>query len=324
MSEPTVCAKAIRPPMLMAALRTGRSVPDLAAEVCLPPGAASDMSLRLPHSTVVRVWEHFATTTQEDDFGLVAAEFLGAAPQDLVDHAILRAPTLREVVARFAAYQALFHDANDARIFETGHALEVRQGFSTKLPRSRHLIEFILAMWAMRTRMAMGRNEPLEVSFRHAPPRETARHRALFGAEVHFGANADALFIPRAWLDVPLSSAVISMEHTRDAVLGKSAKLSDRVHVGLVAAIGDGHVDIDAIARSLALSRRTLQRRLAEEGLNFREALDRARREVALDFVVRKVGTVTDLTFLLGFSDTSAFSRAFRRWTGTSPSRYVP
>jgi AraC-like DNA-binding protein len=81
--------------------------------------------------------------------------------------------------------------------------------------------------------------------------------------------------------------------------------------------------DIEAIARKMGVSRRTLQRRLADAGTSFRDAVDAARREVALAELARGASSMTDLAFLLGFSEHSAFARAFRRWTGKSPALWA-
>lgn len=329
LAEPTVCAKSLRAPFFMAAVRTGKPVPELATAAGVSATAATDIAARVPHSTVVHTWEHFATLTSEPSFGVAAAEFLGAAPLDLVDHAILRAPTLREVVARFMRYQTLFHDANASRGEEAGGVFSLRQGFAGALPRSRHLIEFILAMWTMRTGAIVGPSfRPLAVRFRHAAPADLTHHHAVFGKVLHFDAEHDALDFSAALLDVPLASSQAGAPVSAEVLLGKDAlgkdeSFTERVHRKLVEAIRAGDVDIDAIARSLAASRRTLQRRLGEDGTSFRAVLDNARREVALDQMTRGTATVTDLTFLLGFSDLSAFARAFKRWTGTTPSLYL-
>ena len=72
----------------------------------------------------------------------------------------------------------------------------------------------------------------------------------------------------------------------------------------------------------LLLSERSLQRKLADAGTSYREVLDDTRREMALAYLASKPHTLSEITFLLGFADSRSFSRAFRRWTGQSPSEY--
>ncbi|WP_338089162.1 helix-turn-helix transcriptional regulator [Nannocystis pusilla] len=86
--------------------------------------------------------------------------------------------------------------------------------------------------------------------------------------------------------------------------------------------LGDGDALAESVARALGTSERTMQRRLRQAGTSFRDVVDDVRREAALAQLGRRDATVTDIAFMLGFSDLSAFSRAFRRWTGASPSEY--
>jgi AraC-like DNA-binding protein len=333
---PTVCVKALRAPFFAAAARSRTPLSELAARVDVPLSLLSDLDARVPHATVVRVWDTFADHCEEPAFGLVAASFIGGGPLDLLDYALFCAPTLRELALRLRRYQSLFHDANDIVMEETEARLIVRHGFlpveGREPPRSRHFIEFLAGMWAIRIRLATGK--PLlkfAMTSRHAPPPDLALHRAMFGEDLTFDAEHDSLAIERALVDQPLVSSDPGGVAAFDAHLAAEldrrveARFPDRVRLALVEHIKRGCFDIDAIARAIACSRRTLQRRLMESGSSFREVLDAARREVALEAIARggQMTTVTDLTFLLGFSDLSGFSRAFRRWTGQSPGTYM-
>jgi AraC-like DNA-binding protein len=90
----------------------------------------------------------------------------------------------------------------------------------------------------------------------------------------------------------------------------------------LVDALEAGEPDVDAVADELAISGRTLQRRLRDEGTSFREVLATTRRDLAEALLATGVGSVTEIAHRLGFSETAAFSRAFRRWTGQSPATW--
>jgi AraC-like DNA-binding protein len=329
MTEPTVCVKALRAPFFTAAARTGLPVPMLAGKVDVPLNVLTDVTARVPHSTAIRVWETFAAECSEPSFGMVAAEFAGAAPLDLVDFALTRAPSLRALLKAFLRYQTLFHDANAVELLEERDVLHLRHGFAGDLARSRLLGEFILATWVSRTRAVAGVPlRPRLVRFRHGPPPDIARHQAVFG-EVEFGADRDEMVISTDALDAPFAhgdeaaSSALARQLDEELAKAKPASFADRVRAHAVAGIRGGALDIDVIAKALASSRRTLQRRLNDEGTSFRNVVDEARREVALDVMARGGTTVTDLTFLLGFSDLSAFGRAFRRWTGTNPASYL-
>lgn len=329
-AEPSVSVKALRAPFFAVAATTARPIPELAAEVGVELAVLSDTAARVPHSLVVHVWDTFAARSADPTFGLTAAAIVGAPHVDAIDYVLHRAATLRELVVRFLRYQRLFHEANASTVHEGDATCEVRLRFEGELPRSRHFTEFVLAVWAARLR-SFGVRELGRVSLRHAAaPRRDAYARA-FGDAVRFDAPHDGLELARARLDEPLPDADPALAASFEAELERElaalrtgTAFADDVRAQLARLIrsGDAH-EIDAVARRLALSARTLQRRLGEDGTSFRELVDLARRDIALQALARPGADLTDLAFLLGFSEVSAFSRAFRRWTGHSPTEYL-
>jgi AraC-like DNA-binding protein len=95
-----------------------------------------------------------------------------------------------------------------------------------------------------------------------------------------------------------------------------------QVEARLVEQLSSGHATQESIAKALNLSPRTLQRKLKEEGTTYKQLLDTTRRELAAQYVKESHLSVNEITFLLGFSEPANFSRAFKRWTGVSPSQY--
>lgn len=328
--EPTVSSKGLRAPFLAAAARTQRPMPDLAASVGVPLTLLNDVSARVPHGTMVRVWDGLADRCGDASFGLTAAKLIGAPQLDLVDLAFARAPTVRALCECFSRYQRLLHEANQATV-ETSHAsFVVRHAFSRPLARSRHFTEFILAMWAARLRgVTGGRLSFTAVCFQHDAPSDVALAEETFGVRVRWNAPHDELTAPIALFDEPLGGGdarVVSALETHlvgelDAL--DAARIPDAVRLCIVESLrASESPDVDVVARRLALSRRTLQRRLREARTSFRDVVDAARHEVALDALTRGGRDMTDVAFLLGFSELSAFSRAFRRWTGASPTSW--
>lgn len=331
MSGPTVCVKALRPPFFTAAARTGQPIPDLCAALGVPHALLSDLGARVPHATVVRVWDALAARCDDPGFGLGAAVLIGAPRLDLVDHVIDHAPTLRAFTESFLRYQRLFHDANDAQAVEEGEELLLRHRFAGDLPRSRHFVEFIMGMWVARVRPRV-RPGTARVCLRGPPAVDRARYEAALGPAIDFGAPFDGIVLPRAALDEPLAAgdpaAAEAFAATLDQELCRlqAGSFPDTVRAQVIALMRAGSADafdLAAVARRLKVSTRTLQRRLLAEGQSFRAVIDAARREVALSELGRGASTVTDLAFLLGFSEHSAFSRAFRRWTGKSPAAHL-
>jgi AraC-like DNA-binding protein len=169
---------------------------------------------------------------------------------------------------------------------------------------------------------------PLEVTLQRSPPGDARPWHLFFGGRVLFGAARDSFLLARADVESPLPIANRQIAGTLDAILAKQLADLDRSNVtartraALLDRLASGEPPEDEIARSLHMSRRTLQRKLAEADLTYQRLVDETRRDLALRYIDDPAKSVTELTFLLGFSGQSAFTRAFRRWTGVSPTGY--
>ncbi|MEM9725671.1 MAG: AraC family transcriptional regulator [Pseudomonadota bacterium] len=169
---------------------------------------------------------------------------------------------------------------------------------------------------------------PSEVRFTHAGPKSLAAHEAYFQCPVRFGAEQDAMVIADAALDQPniLGDEGITrfllghLEHELEG-LQEPPSLADRTKRAIAASLSEGRPSMAAIARNLGLSARSLHRRLAAEGLTFQSLAESARRELAEGLVADETYTLAEVAFLTGFSEQSAFTRAFKRWVGATPAR---
>jgi len=328
MAEPSVCIKSVRVPLLAAAARTGRPLAELAGRVRVPLTTLGDPTARVPHSTAVAVWEAMASA--DAGFGAFAAELVGAAPFDLVDLALAHTADVGTMVRQFLRYQALFHDANDADVASEGERVTLRHRLRGELPRSRHFSEFLLAVWTIKLRRATGLREPMiEVRLRAAAPSDRGPLARAFAAPLRFGADEDALVFAQDLLAMPVQGADPGLARTLLPQLehelrgrGGDATFIAELRVQVRALLGAGEALAESAARAVGASERTMQRRLRQAGTSFRALVDEVRRDIALAQLGRPGATVTDIAFMLGFSDLSAFSRAFRRWTGASPSAY--
>ncbi|WAS91368.1 AraC family transcriptional regulator [Nannocystis punicea] len=330
MAEPRVCIQSVRVPLLAAAARTGRPLAELAQRVRISLSAIGDATARVPHGAAIAVWEAMASASGDPAFGVFAAELVGAAPFDIVDLALAHTADVGTMVRQFLRYQALYHDANDARLELRGELATLGHRLRGELPRSRHLSQFLLAVWTTKLRRATGRPELLtEVRLRDAAPRDATPLERSFAAPLRFDAEEDALVFPRGVLELPVRGAdpglartlLPQLEHEVRSRGGEGAFVAE-LRARVQALLGGGDALAESVARALGTSERTMQRRLREAGTSFRDVVDEVRREAALAQLGRRDATVTDIAFMLGFSDLSAFSRAFRRWTGASPSEY--
>lgn len=195
---------------------------------------------------------------------------------------------------------------------------------------SRQITEASLVRIACGTRLVQATPPLLRgVHFRHAPAGPVARYEAVFGAPVRFRQTRNALLFDPAWPDLRVrqapahvSSVLLERAAALLASLDEARTLSGRVHAQLRARLGKESVSMDAVARALAMSRQTLYRGLREEGVTFEDLLDHLRRRAAEDLLRSDRLAVQAAAQRCGFRDVAAFSRAFKRWTGVSPTRY--
>ncbi len=159
-----------------------------------------------------------------------------------------------------------------------------------------------------------------------ADPAYRAEYARVFKVPVVFGSERNAMLLDEAWLAEPLNTQNryvfgIFSEHAEALLksLKESKTIKSKVESELIPVLHTGEVSMDDVARRLGLSRPTLYRKLKEEGVSYEGLLDELRHRMALHYLSGKKVSVNQASYLVGFSDPSAFSRAFKRWTGASP-----
>ncbi|MEO1041647.1 MAG: AraC family transcriptional regulator [Pseudomonadota bacterium] len=170
---------------------------------------------------------------------------------------------------------------------------------------------------------------PASVHFKHQGPSDLSAHESFFSCPVIYGSDRDALEISQEFLETPnrLGDPTISQffdthMETELTLLTDDDALDQRVRIQVAQALSDGVPTVSHIATKLGMSGRTLQRRLADQGLAFQELVDRARRDLAEKFLRNTDYSLAEIAFLTGFSDQSAFTRAFKRWSGGTPGSF--
>jgi len=164
----------------------------------------------------------------------------------------------------------------------------------------------------------------------HAAPAYRAEYDRIFQMPVVFGSDRNALLMTGdSWLtlkpSLPSRYVFGILSARAEALLGElegSNSARGRVEHALMLLLHTGEAGMDGIARKLGLSRQTLSRRLKAEGTTFEKVLDELRHNMALNYLSGKKVSVNETAYLVGFSEPAAFSRAFKRWTGTSPRQH--
>jgi AraC-like DNA-binding protein len=265
----------------------------------------------------------------EEDGGLPFRYADSIRPEDFgaMGLAMKTASTLRDALERLARYVSVITDSlqYELREGDAGGAFVLLERPSDRRGARLANEGALAAVTSMLRQVAATPVAPSLVSFRHPQPATIAAHESFFACPVHFGAPDDSLRFDAPTLsartrlaDEGLSAYLLSqLDGLRSR--GPDLSLAARVRRAVADSLCDGPPSRAKVARRLGMSERTLHRRLAEEGLSFRALADGARREAADSLLGDGDHTLAEVAFLPGFSEQSAFQRAFKRWSGRTP-----
>jgi AraC-like DNA-binding protein len=296
----------------------------------------SEETLRDPSASVAleimtRAWIAIPALANDPDFGIVAAETMAPGSYGALEYAVLSSATATEALARAVRFQKVTYAMSDLSFAVEGPSATIRsRSFGLASDDDlRHYIEHGFAFVATRVRALLAPGPlPLRVAFPHPPPQDTTAHHRVFGANVRFAQPRAELVFASADLGGALAShdpaflETFADEEQKLSLVAAHAATStkERVRHLLLARMRQGDASVASIARILRLSTRTLQRNLREEKAPFSALVDEVRAEEARRYVIEGKLSFGEMAFRLGFSQQSAFFRAFKRWTGTTPS----
>ena len=239
-------------------------------------------------------------------------------------------PTLRERFRLAGRYIRLIHEGVYLSLEEDGEVARLVHGHSPEQVGPRHPVEGMLALALLLGRRGVGADlVPEAVCFAHARPARVSEQERVFGAPIRYGCPRNELVLARELLDRPQRHAELRLLAILDRQLGEllsglpeSHRFRDLVRRRVMDELPEREPAVAAVARKLHMSARSLQRRLQGEGTSFAEVLSDLRRDLALRYLQDQRISIAEAAFLLGFLDATAFHRAFRRWTGTTPAKY--
>lgn len=302
----------------------------LIAQLGIDPTALSDPDARVPVATMHRAWDELCAHAPRADGAVLAAERYVPADYGLVGFVVMTSATLDEAFSHFVRFIRLWTD--EPRFTREGTT--VRAAYHTALPDGpgkRIGIEAAFTEIVQAARLVTQQPiAPRAVRFAHPAPGDIAAHRAFFACDVEFSARDNALDLaPDDLARAPVRADPQLAAYLRSAANraladrgGDDASLQSQIRAILGEELARGIPSAAIVARRLTTSERTLRRRLDEEGTSFRELVDATRAQLARGYVADPKLPLAEVAFLLGFSEPSAFHRAFKRWTGVTPAAF--
>ena len=284
---------------------------------------------RVPFDAVHRLLASAVELTNDPYIGLYTANFLHAPNLHALGYALTASSTLREFLERLVRYFRLLSGSSQPKLTETGGAVSLE--FPQVVPTP-HLTDDIFGLFLVNLihELSDGTIRPSQIRlYRPLPPDDGIRHRRAFGCAMEFGATHSTFTFDARLVDLPLAGGSRDLaEQNERIVIAYVAKLdrSDiqtRVRALLLQLLPSGDVTKEEIAKRMFMSPRTLQIKLSKSQTTFQDVVNDTRRALACGYLENSAMSITEIAYLLGFSDTSNFSRAFRRWTGRSPRAYA-
>ena len=286
-----------------------------------------DTSARVSDLVIDRVTVEAAERTGDNFFGLKEAKYFLPSHIGPLGFAWLASTTLQSALERLQRYVKVIHEKGQVTIDhgQDGMVVSIIVDTPTALAYHRDISQ--LAVLTRMCRFISGDEwNPGLVTIAHPPPADTSYYFLYFRCAVEFNAENNSLHIDKEQAGKRLSGSNKQLAQLNDHIvvryLASQSKgdIINRVKTAILEKLGEGSVTESTIAEELHMSTRNLNRKLGAQNTSFKALLLEIRSELASQYINDATLTLTEISYLLGFSEISSFSRAYKRWTGHSPS----
>lgn len=313
-----------------------------------PPGAGDP---HIPLTLIYDLWEAIMHAVDDPGFPLQAATEYEIADYELLGFLCLTCRTLGDALEAMVRYYKLWKEGPCWQVEYGGTAMSLvyrvpehipghapghlSSNSSRQRPAAHCLgircdIESTFAQIVLAARRVTTRPlRPIEVRFRHRAPGNISAHLRLFEAPVRFQTERTELLFDTPLLATPLVKAeprlsAYLQQHAERLVarLSSSSSVTEQIKTFVRGALPRGEATLEAAAAHAGLSTRALRGQLAHAGTTFRKLIDETRLELARHYLENSRTSIEEIASTLGFSEPSAFYRAFKRWTGLTPRQF--
>ncbi|MDJ0946255.1 MAG: AraC family transcriptional regulator [Kiloniellales bacterium] len=311
------------------ALRRAGCNPDqICKAVGLRPAELRDPDASIPLHAYLNLLEVAADRSGDDCFGLRFGASYDPSDYGALGFVALNSPTVGAGLLNVGRYLGVMRDHCRVMLEVEDSMARLRYRLAVgSVGLRRQDAEMALGRICGGIRLVLGSDwAPSAVLFEHPAPADHLPHREIFGAEVRFGQAMNAMIFDQEVLEAEIPTADSRLLRILEGFLEEELSrrradpdLVQRVRRQVLDAIGTGVPGIAEVASAAGMSIRTLQRRLGEQGLTYNKLVDDLRHELALQYLEAREVSISEIAFLLGYSEASAFDRAFRRRSGLSP-----
>lgn len=298
-----------------------------AEAIFLKEGITRDMimnaGLRISHARAAKLWKRVTGIIEDPCFGLHAVKFLHPSHFNALGYAWLASSSLREAFNRASRYIHIVGADREMRVEDRPDGVMITLSNSLEVAA---LMDLTMAILVSACRVNYGAElNPLGVNFIHPSPHCQDDYYAYFKAPVKFHSENDSIIFSRAAVDkhLPVGNPHLAEMHD-DYMICYLADMNQNDIVNRVKGLikenlPAGKISEEDIASGLNMNVRTFQRRLRAAHTNFRRILNAVRQDLAKNYIHHSGTSLIEIAFLLGYTEYSSFSRAYKKWKGISP-----
>ena len=312
--------------------KAGCDLSPLLAKHQISEAELEDPSKRFELSVDAEIFQFALDSTQDRYFGLHMGEKVRPSFAGLLGYASMSSNYLKESVRLLARYEHFYTQVAtcEVSIDEVSDTFQVTwDATQDEIPQMRHRLEAAFCSWVVFGRWITGTNHsPLRVEFKHAAPDENdcSEYERIFKCPVLFNCERNIIQLKNELLDLKMQEANteihrISLERINAIVTAYEAKgdLIKEVRVQIKKNLELDSVSLESVAEALNLKPWTLRRKLRAQSSDFSTVLDEVRKEMAVYHLKNEDKQISEIAGLLGYSEQSAFNRAFKRWFNCTP-----
>ena len=285
----------------------------------------------IPIASYIALWEILGRKV-EPAIGLHVGIRTDSSMLGAYGHAARCAPTMQLLLRCLSHFIVTFSQATQVQVVDDGkHIMLAYQVTDPAIVERRQDAEFAIgvALSLLREVTQNADLTPVRVDFEHGVAIDPAVYQDVFHCPVHFNQPDNRLYFPQELLKVPVLTADPRLFQALEPFLEQQRKsrvastdLLGQLGTHIASMLGSGGMNLVLVAKSMGMSPRTLQRRLSAHQVEFGQFVEQVRRSMAQAYVAQANYSFTEIALLLGYAESSSFSRAFRRWTHLTPLQY--
>lgn len=307
----------------------GMTIDDIEKSTGIHRRTMDDPDARITMTQFLKLWEIAEDMTGDRAIGLHLRKHYGRNLMHFVVTLAVNSATLYDALQHWIRYEKLICETDKIDLTREGDHYVMSYTNTSPEHENRWLPEHHLSLATEYARqITQKNNNPIEVRFKHSDPGYSEEYRNIFQCPVLFNQSTHSVLVKKDDLFSPIVSTDpylhrILKKHADEALKKISGRdtITDRVQAFIIQKLPSGTVDITSTSISLSMDRSTMHRHLKKEGTTFKAVLTRTRQDLAQNYLSQGM-TLTQMAYLLGYSDPSTFQRAFKCWFGLSPGEF--